>query len=329
MPIPLYENSLTDLGDLLVHASDAEVISWKGRKALRLVDGLAVIPDLEVSDVSVEVQIGADGPAYPGIAFRLSDVMNYELVYAPPHCSGLWDALQYDPIFHGSNSWQLYHGRPYQKEATVPMEEWFRLRVDVKGDQAAFTAGDQRPLVVGRLAHRGKTGLVGIWTFRPAYFCDFRVSRCEKLPESECHDPVEPKGVVSEWFLEGFGTVKCEPSGILNLNRYLHISRQEVRLTRQFEALSDEDLELALGFSDELSLQLDDEVIFTGENTFIGFGNYQERGYAYPEMHSIIQRVTRGTHRLTATLKVTEGFGWGMVLSIQEGRVRFLPARVG
>lgn len=329
MPRSIYENSLADLSELLVQASEAQVVTWKGRRALRLVDGLAVIPDRETSNVSIEIQIGVDGPAYPGIAFRLGDVLNYELVYAVPHCSGLWDAVQYDPVFHGSNTWQLYNGPPYQKEATVPMGEWFCLKVDVKGDQAVFTVGDQSPLVVGRLAHGAKTGLVGIWTFRPAYFYDVRVSGCEEIPDSAGHHPVAPEGVVDEWFLEGFGTVECELSGILNLNRYLPISVGEVRLTRQFEALSDEDLELAFGFSDELSLQLDDQVIFTGNNTFVGFGNYPERGYAYSDMHSISQPVTSGTHRLTATLKVTEGFGWGMVLSIKGGDVGLLPTSIG
>jgi hypothetical protein len=329
MPRSLYENSFADLSELLVQASEAKVVTWKGRKALRLVDGLALVPDLEVRDVSIEVQIGAEGPAYPGIAFRVSDVLNYELVYAVPHCSGLWDALQYDPVFHGSNTWQLYHGPPYQKEATVPTGDWFRLRVDVKGDQAAFTLGDQPPLVVGGVAHGVKTALVGIWAFRPAYFCDYRISACEELPDSAGHHPVAPEGVVDEWFLEGFGAVECEPNGILNVNRYLPISLEEAQLTRHFEALSDGDLELAFGFSDELSLQLDNRVIFAGRNTFVGFGDYQERGYAYPDMHSISQPVTGGIHRLTATLKVTEGFGWGMVLSIQGRDIRLLPAGGG
>jgi len=329
MLAPVYENSLTNLNELSVHASAAEVVTWKGRKALRLVDGLVVMPDVDTSDLSIEVEVGAEGPAYPGIAFRIRDVLNFELGYAVPHASGLWDALQYDPVFHGSNTWQLYHGRSYQQEASVPTGEWFRLKVDVKGDQAVFTIDDQPPLLVGRLAHRPKKGPVGIWTFRPAYFRDFRVSACQALPDLNWHRPVAPKGVVSEWFLEGFGTVECEPSGILNLNRYLPISLEEVHLTRQFEAPSDKALELAFGFSDELSLQLDDQVIFTGKTTFIGFSNYQERGYVDSEMHSVRQPVTKGIHRLTAKLKVTEGFGWGMILSIQGGDVGLLPVGLG
>lgn len=327
---PLYQNSLTDLKELFVHAPRAEVVTWRGREAVRLIDGLAIMPDLEITDASVEVHIGAQGAAYPGIAFRVSDVLNFELGYAVPHVSGQWDALQYDPVFRGSNTWQLYHGPAYHKEARVPMDEWFRLRVDIKGDLAAFSVDDQPPLVVRGLAHEPREGSVGIWSFRPAYFSGFTVSECRDWPVSEGFDPVVPEGIVDQWFIEGFGTVECEPNGVLNLNRYLPRSIEEVLLTREFEVLSsDEALELAFGFSDELTLELDHDVIFTGKNTFVGFGSREERGYTEAGMHSVSRSVSRGMHSLSARLGVTEAFGWGMILAVLGGDLRLLPAGVG
>jgi hypothetical protein len=44
------------------------------------------------------VLIGADEPAYPGIAFYVADVLNFELAYTVPHVSGQWDALQYNCV---------------------------------------------------------------------------------------------------------------------------------------------------------------------------------------------------------------------------------------
>jgi len=109
----LFENT-PSLLDLETRATQAEVVTWQGRKALRLEDGLALIPDQRATDASVGVLIGVDGPAYPGVAFRVADVLNFELAYAVPHVSGQWDALQYDPVFHGSNTWQVYHGQSYK-----------------------------------------------------------------------------------------------------------------------------------------------------------------------------------------------------------------------
>lgn len=325
----LYEDDLTDSQRLSVRASEAEVVTWQGRRALRLVDGLAFLPGLVVRDASIEVSMGAEGPAYPGVAFRVQDAANFELVYAVPHCSGLWDAVQYDPVFHGSNTWQLYHGPSYQSEATVPTGEWFRLRVDIRGERASFTVGDQPPLWVGLLARGQRDGLVGLWTFRPAYFTDLRVSECRGLPETEWRTPAALEGLIDEWFVEGFGVVRCEPSGILNLNRHLPISVREVTLTRQFEAVSDVELQLGLGFSDELALDVDGETIFEGTNTFAGFGSYEERGYVHADKHTVARVVSPGVHRLTARLKVTEGFGWGLVVSMTGQDVSLLPARLG
>jgi hypothetical protein len=90
----------TDLASLDIHAKANEITLWQGRQALRLEDGLALIPTRKLTNASLEVMIGVDGPAYPGIAFRVADVANYELAYAVPHVSGQWDAIQYDPVFH-------------------------------------------------------------------------------------------------------------------------------------------------------------------------------------------------------------------------------------
>jgi len=325
----VYEDDLTDPGIISAHASEAEVVTWQGRRALKLVDGLALIPDLEVRDASIEVWIGAEGPAYPGVAFRVQDVVNFELGYAVPHASGLWDAMQYDPVFHGSNTWQLYHGPAYQKEVAVPTGEWCRLRVDVQGDRASFGVGDQPPLVVGRLARGQREGMVGLWTFRPAYFSDLRISGCRGLPEMDWQAPAAPEGQIDEWFMEGFGVVQCDPGGVVNLNRHLPISVGEVTLTRRLEAMADGELQISLGFSDELSLELDGEILFEGSNTFGGFADYEARGYSYQGKYAVGRMLSKGVHRLTARLKVTEPFGWGLVAALVGQGVRLLAATLG
>ena len=113
------------------------------------------------------------------------------------------------------------------------------------------------------------------------------------------------------------------------MNRHLPVSAGEVRLTRQFEALSRAELELRFGFSDELSLEVDGEVVFEGSNTFTGFADYEARGYAYVGKHAIRTTVSTGVHTLTARLKVTEPFGWGLVAAVVGQEVRWLPAALG
>jgi len=331
------EHALATLSDLELHAARADIVTWQGREALCLEDGLALLPARPTLDASVEVLVGADGPAYPGVAFRLADLLNFELAYAVPHVSGQWDALQYDPVFHGSNTWQLYHGPGYQSAAQLPLGGWFRLKVDYCGARATVAVDAQPPLVVERLAHPAAAGRIGLWTFRPAYFCDLRVSPCNELALPPGVTPTATaatataavEAIVDSWFVDGFGVVTCEPNGVLNLNRYLPASLGQVRLARRFELAQAGEVLFEFGFSDELSLQLDGEEIFSGEHTFHGFADRLSRGHAEPGMASVRPMLPPGAHHLVAELRVTEGFGWGLVLAARGEGLHWLPVELG
>ncbi len=318
---------LVNLKDLKIRAARAETVIWQGREALRMENGLALLPELRMQDLSVEVLIGAEGSAYAGVAFRVVDVANYELAYAVPHVSGQWDALQYDPVFHGSNTWQLYHGTDYQQTAQVPTGRWFRIKLDCFGDQATVSIDGQPPLDVGRLAHPAAVGLLGLWTFQPAYFSDLRVSPCER-PSIAKPKSTRAPGTVDSWFVEGYGVVTCELHGPINLNRHFSPSMQEVRLLRRFETSQDGELTLDLGYSDVLTLELDGQEIYSGENTFSGFADRAARGYV--ELgRTLRQNLAAGSHHLVAVLKVSEGFGWGLVLAAHGKGLSWLPAELG
>ncbi|RPI33541.1 MAG: hypothetical protein EHM70_05675 [Chloroflexota bacterium] len=327
MLIP-YQNDLSNLQSLDLHASMAEITNWQGQQALKL-DGLVIIPNLKVTDAKISVEIGAEDGCYRGVVFRLADPANYEMAYAQPHTSGQWDAIQYDPVFHNSNTWQIFYGPDYQKEALVPMNKWFSMSVDLKGNQAAIRVGDQDPLVVSRLAHPQNSGLVGLWTYRPAYFRNLCVAGEPSLAEmTAATHPLSP-GLVEEWFLNGFGRVVCEPHGIINVNRYLPASIKVVRLTRLFEATRKTGIELCFGFSDKLSLLLDRKTIFTGQNNFNGFGGWQDRGYVEPDTNRLSVSVSAGIHRLSVVLRVIEPFGWGFTLALQGKHTILLPVEMG
>jgi hypothetical protein len=324
----IYENDLSDPRDLFFHDGTLEIVTWQGRRALKL-NGLALLPALTLAEGHVEVQIGAEGAAYPGIAYHVADVLNYELAYAQPHTSGLWDAIQYDPVFHGSNTWQMYHGPAYQHAAHVPTNAWFKFSIDFQDQRAVIRVGDQAPLFVARSAHTQPDGSIGLWTYLPAYYCDLRVATLEHdLPVTASDQAIDP-GNIDAWFVEGFGLIRCEPTGILNLNRYFPVALGEVRLTRSIDVLAAESIGLDVGFSDELTLQVDDETIFTGRHLFQGMSNdWGTRGYVEPTTH-LQHTLTPGQHRLTATLKATEYFGWGLIVNLRGDNFKLLPASLG
>jgi len=329
----LYEREIPNPDDFYVRDPAAAVVTWQGRDALRLSGegpSLVIVPDVLLPHGKIEVDIGAEGTAFPGIAFRICDTQNYELAYPQPHTSGKWDALQYDPVFHGSNTWQLYHGEGAQKTAHVPIGTWFRLRLEFQNQQATFQVGDQPPLRIGALAHGIRTGRAGLWTYKPAFFSNLRIWDDQPVFSSRSFPAMPEKpfpGTVPEWFLEGFGVVSCEPGGILNLNRYLPVSVDTVRLVRRMEMLENGSLTFHVGFSDELSLQLDDQVIFTGLNIWKDTPDWSDRGYVSMD-HAVSHTLSRGSHTVIATLKAKELFGFGMALRIEGGPYRLRPAQL-
>lgn len=332
MPI-IYECSVPDPNTLFVRDPEPQICTWQGRKALRLGGagaGLLVVPNLVLDQGWIEVDLGADGAAYPGIAFRVLDSLNYELAYVQPHTSGQWDALQYDPVFHGSNTWQLYYGDGAQQNVEVPPQSWLHLRITFQKESAVIQVGEQTPLLVKRLAHLHQEGLVGLWTYLPAYFSNLRIG--DDPPASEPNEPVEangepPVGAVMAWFLEGYGVVEAEPNGILNLNRYLSISEKGVRLIRPIELSEEEELTFTVGFSDEVTLQIDDDVIFQGENLFHNSPKWEERGYVSWDQQ-VSHHLQKGDHQLTVILKAKEYFGFGVALKIEGKHYKLLPAQL-
>ena len=326
----VYENDLKDFSTLILRDPEPRIETWQGRKALRLSGqgpSLLIIPDLELSQGLIEIYIGTQGTAYPGIAFRIQDSLNYELAYPQPHTSGKWDAIQYDPVFHGSNTWQLYQGPGSQQVADVPLGDWFHFRVRFKEKFAAIQVGEQKPLFVKTLAHRHHSGLVGLWAYLPAYFSNLVVhdDPGEIVPEPYGESKNKGVGLVTEWFLEGYGKVFAEPSGILNLNRYLPATTSEVRLVRDFRIERNGDITIQVGFSDEVDLQIDGESVFSGENLYHNSPKWEERGYVSLD-NKVSLPLNKGVHRLAAVLKSREFFGYGITLRVEGSSVQFLPA---
>ena len=317
-------DSIDSIDELTQHASTAEVVEVLGGRALRL-EGLLLVPGVELDNVGIEVEILAEKACYPGIVFRFTDRMNYELAYAVPHANGQPDAIQYDPVFGGSNTWQLHTGPAYQQNAQVAMGEWFTLRLNVEGERAVVQVGDQPPLVVERLSHRTRRGRVGLWTFRPAYFRNLKVTLHRALDHLTGVAPAAPPKTITEWHLEGTGAVTCEPNGVLNLNRFLASTPDEVRLRRRFEAGSAGEVELGVGFSDTLALRLDGELVFEGSNTFKGFDVLASRGWVEVGPEPVRAHVKVGEHEIEATIKMTEPFGWGQIITLSGPDLRLLP----
>jgi hypothetical protein len=305
-------NSLTGFDE---KARSCEIIEFDGQSILKL-DGMIIFSKQIISDASIEVEILAQESCYSGIAFRLADDMNYELAYAVPHVSGQTDAIQYDPVFNGSNTWQLYNGESYQKAAEVPTGEWFSLRIDIIGHRIAIWVGNQPPLIIESLAHLQTSGPIGLWAFEPTFFRNLKVTTPRKIGDLKGKSARAPSGAVTAWKSQEGSVLNCEPNGILNLNRYMQPSKEEVKISCDFNLSTPTKVMIGLGFSDKLTLYIDGEEIFKGEHLFKGFDDTLSRGWVTSDNKNIELQVESGVHKIEAELKVTEPFGWGLIMTL-------------
>ena len=80
--------------------------------------------------------------SFHGLAWRVLDDDNYESFYVRPHQVGNPDSIQYNPVFNGVASWQLYHDEGFWAAIDFPIGEWFTIRVVFAGSRAEVFVGD-------------------------------------------------------------------------------------------------------------------------------------------------------------------------------------------
>ena len=115
----------------------ARALEVDGRSA---VAGTAFATGIELGNGILEVDIKVPSKemrSYPGFIFRMKSPTDAERVYLRPHRAPLYDdAVQYSAVFNGIAGWQLYAGEGATASTTIPIGEWFTLRLEISGDRA-------------------------------------------------------------------------------------------------------------------------------------------------------------------------------------------------
>lgn len=315
---------------------NAEIVEHMGRKCLA---GSGFLKNLEFQNGVIEVDIALSGHrTYPGIVFRLQSPGNYERIYLRPHRSLLYpDAVQYTPVFNGVAGWQLYNGDGYTAGATLPSNQWIKLKLEVSGKQARFYIDDKPALTITNLKHGISKGSIGLSapSNKTAGFSNFRYRIDNNLkfdppPETkiaagtltqwEVSKPLDIKRINKEKypnffqiFMAGWRPVTTEPSGLVNISKFINVGGAGphcVFARTSIRAEKKQTIKLQFGYSDEIDIFLNRKKIYNGTN------GYKERD---PSSLGIIGlndavylTLERGLNEIF--LVVTERFGgWGFM----------------
>jgi len=158
-----------------------EVVPFQGEQVVRLTgedDTVALLPGSSLGDGEIDVEIASD--IFSGIAFRAADVDNYDLVYFRPQNSGTArhkNTVQYVCKGRDGADWRTLRSQfpgKYESGARIRMNEWFRVRLVLRGRSVSVFVddGEQSVLVVDKLLGERPAGAIGLWGWR-SHFRNF------------------------------------------------------------------------------------------------------------------------------------------------------------
>jgi hypothetical protein len=238
---------------------EAKVAKYQGRKCIRLDGGAAVLKDFEIHDGIIDADVATPARrGFFGFDFRIAtDGANYEEVYLRQHKSGLPDAMQYTPVLSTGRNWQIYNGPGFTGAVDIPKDEWFHLRLEVRGAQAKLYVKDMdKPaLVMTDLKSGVQKGQIALYDLTgETYYSNFEVRTTPDAPW-ERHLPSMPAGTLTKWSISPaydalarnlerslttaeraihWQDVEAEPPGFVMLNRYREAPHPRVTFQGDF-----------------------------------------------------------------------------------------------
>ena len=310
--------------------------TYKGKECFLLPSGAIVIKNAELRDGTIEADISFPQQRnFPGFAVRMQDIRNAEYFYVRPHQSGNPDATQYTPVFNGQAGWQLYYGEGYGGAFPFKFNEWHHIRIELHGLQAGFYIDDTLVIKVKELLTGWKEGRIAVI----AEGAPLRVANVQytiKQGSTPTPTPVPANGtggVVTKWQISNvvnrglfekqyqltpdikkkltWTTQTSEPSGTINLARFGKlVDTANTMVARMIiESTTDEVKELSFGFSDFVTVYLNDKALYYGAD------NFMSRDYRFlgtiGYFDKLFLPLKKGTNELWFV--VSENFGgWGV-----------------
>ena len=330
--------------DEAARTGDARVAEFLGRQSLWLKNGSQVMRSgVEFVDGTIEFDMAPmDKGNFLGILFRRNSFSDHENIYLRLHRSGLYNAVQYAPRTNGP-TWQLYP--EFNAVADLPRNQWTRVRIEVKGTRMEFYVNNkpQPVLVVPRLRGISPKGTVALWARvnqQPTEWA-VAVSNISIRPANPAQTtntvrPAPPAGTLTSWEvanpvqmekgmvtalpeLKDWRSVEVEESGLVNLNRawkratgrWTAFARTTVKAAETKTAL------LELGYSDDVTVFLNGEPVYSGINGFDS-RHPEYMGFVKPEYENIFLKLRPGNNEIILAVSDDQRFGWGFIARLKD-----------
>jgi len=326
-------------------AGDARMAEFLGRPALWLRNSTQVMQsDVEFIDGTIEFDLAPmDQGNFVGIIFRRASFGDHENIYLRLHRSGLFNAVQYAPRMNFSPTWQLYP--EFNAVANFPKNQWTHVRVEVRAAGMEIYVDNKTTPVLAVPRLRGTTdkGAVSFWgrvndkpTEWAAAISNISIRPATPATTERPPRPAAPAGTITSWELGGplkaesgsvdripeikeWITAVAEESGLVNINRSLKraAGRSTAFARTSLNAAAAHSVRLEIGYSDDVTVFLNGEAIYSGTNGFES-RHPEYLGFARLGNESVFLKLRPGSNDLVLAVTDDQRFGWGFIARLQN-----------
>lgn len=320
----------------------------KGMKAMKLAprSGQVVLKDVIFKSGTIEFDIEPSAAEFAeSIYFHRKDVKEQEIVYLRMSRVGNKVAnqgIQYCPYFDGINMWDMYP--EYQAPAMAKADEWNHMKLVISGKRMQVFLNHAPKPVLDIPELQGSVSEGSIAFEGASYIANVQVKPDEveglsplALPDITDHDglflrkwasstPVDlPIGSEPafqnqpkpELFKD---SIAAERGGFVNLTRKHggNKTRKLIWLKTKITTKEAVKTGMQLGFSDEVWVFLNSQIVFTDKNLF------QQNMKRYPDGRLSLQNATvrlnlnQGENDLVIGV-ANDFYGWGIIARLEYG----------
>jgi hypothetical protein len=323
-----------------------DFLDYKSAPAMKILPGAppVILRGMDFSSGTIEFDLEPRDPRFVTFYFRRQDAAESECFYFRTARAGdPWaaDTVQYAPVLKGINIWDLLGH--FQANADVRKEAWNHVKLVVAGAQMrAYVNSTARPTLVvprlegnvthGTIAFEGEAiianlvikanvveGLspvegVDLTDNDPRYLRQWRITQAATVPAGiDFSYDLIPKADVA------WSPVEAERRGLINLTR--RFGKAETRriawLKTTINSKSAQTRKLALGFSDEVWVLINDKLLYVDKNWYMHPIRKEPEGRCSIENASFEVPLTAGANELLVGV-ANDFYGWGLVARLDS-----------
>jgi hypothetical protein len=328
-------------------AGEVDFTEYKGKKVMKLTQnsGLVVLKDLVFKDGTIEFEVESILPSFAqSIYFRRKDDKEQEIVYLRLGNIGKKlanDAIQYCPYFDGVNMWDMYP--QYQAPAPILKEDWNHIKLVISGRQMRVYMNKQPKPVLevpqlegnlneGSIAFEGAAYITNVQVkpnqtegLSPSIGTDLTQHEANYIRNWAITKPILlPSGSEVSSFMfpsnaDFSESIEAERMGLISLTRKYggNSQRRVVFLRAMIESEKDQKVNLGLGFSDEVWVYLNKQMVFVDKNLYLQNMRKYPNGRISHRNSTVLLNLKKGQNEITIAV-ANDFYGWGIIARLEE-----------